>query len=68
MICKHDTGMIIKIEESATVRDNETIKTIEGTDKIIHIVVNGDSGIAMTRDRDKRDRNSDGQGNSNRGR
>ena len=41
--------MIIKIEEPAAVRDNETIMTIEGMDKIIHIVVNGDSGIAMTR-------------------
>ena len=43
------TGTIIKIEELATVRDNGTIMTIEGIDKIIHIVVNGDSGIAMTR-------------------
>ena len=43
------TGMIIKIEEPATVRDNGTIMTIEGADKIIHIVVNEDSGIAMTR-------------------
>ena len=42
------TGMIIKIEELATVRDNGTIMTIEGADKIIHIVVTRDSGIAMT--------------------
>ena len=43
------TGMIIKIGEPAMVRDNGTFRTIEGVDKIIHIVVNEDSGIAMTR-------------------
>ena len=43
------TGMIIKIGEPATVRDNETFMTIEGADKITHIVANKDSGIVMTR-------------------
>ena len=42
------TGMIIKIGEPAVVSDNGTFMTIEGADKIIHIVVNKDSGIAMT--------------------
>ena len=42
------TGMINKIEELAMVRDNGTTIIIEVADKIIHIVVNGDSGIAMT--------------------
>ena len=41
--------MIIKIGDPAMVRDNETFMTIEGTDKITHIVVNEDSGIVMTR-------------------
>ena len=42
------TGMIIKIGEPATVKDNGTFMIIEGTDKIIHIMVNEDSGKAMT--------------------
>ena len=43
------TSMIIKIGEPAVVRDNGTFMTIEGADKITHIVVNEDSGIVMTR-------------------
>ena len=43
------TSMISKIGEPAAVKDNGTLMIIEGAAKIIHIVVNEDSGIAMTR-------------------
>ena len=42
------TGMIIKIGEPATVKDNGTFMIIEGTDKTLHIKVNEDSGTVMT--------------------
>ena len=63
------TGMIIRSVELAVVKDNGTFIIIEGMDKITHIEVNADSGMEMTQiTADNRDRNSDGQGNSNQGR
>ena len=42
------TGMIIKIEELATVKDNRTFIIVEGVDKITHIEADEDSGMEMT--------------------
>ena len=42
------TGMIIKIEDLATVKDNGTFNIIEGEVKIIHFEGAEDSGIEMT--------------------
>ena len=43
------TGMIIRIGEPAAVRDNGNFIITEGVGKIIHIVVDEDSGMVMTR-------------------
>ena len=42
------TGMIIKIEEPAAVKDNGTVNIIEGEVKIIHFEGTEDSGMEMT--------------------
>ena len=42
------TGMIIRIGEPAVVKDNGTFIITEGVDKIIHIVVDEDSGMVTT--------------------
>ena len=42
------TGMIIRIREPVTVKDNGTFSIIVGVDKIIHIEANKDSGMEMT--------------------
>ena len=42
------TGMIIRIGEPATVKDNGNFIIIEGMDKITHIKVDEDSGMEMT--------------------
>ena len=42
------TSMIIRIGEPAAVKDNGNFMIIEGADKIIHIVVDEDSGMVMT--------------------
>ena len=65
------TGMIIKIEEPAAVKYKGTFSTIEGEVKITRFEGAKDSGMEIDSnncDRDNRDRNSEGQGNSNRGR
>ena len=43
------TGMIIKIEEPVTVKDNGTFNTIEGEGKKIHLEGAEDNGMEMTR-------------------
>ena len=43
------TSMIIRMGELAMVKDNGTLNITEGMDKIIHIVVDEDSGMVMTR-------------------
>ena len=43
------TGMIIRIGDPAAVKDNGTFNIVEGVDKIIHIVVDEDSGMVLTR-------------------
>ena len=43
------TGMIIKIEESAVVKDNGIFNTIEGEGKKIHLEGADDNGMEMTR-------------------
>ena len=42
------TNMIIRIGEPAAVKDNGNFMIIEGADKIIHIMVDEDSGMVMT--------------------
>ena len=42
------TGMIIKIEEPVTVKDNRTFNIIEGEGKIIHFKGAEDNGMEMT--------------------
>ena len=42
------TGMISKIEELATVKDNGTFNIIEGVDKTTRFEANEDSGMEMT--------------------
>ena len=42
------TGMIIKIEELAVVKDNRTFTIIEGVGKTTHIEADEDSGMEMT--------------------
>ena len=65
------TGTISKIKGPVAVKDNGTFNIIEGVDKTTRFEADKDSGMEMTlitHDRDNRDRNSKGQGNSNRGR
>ena len=42
------TGMISKIEEAVTVKDNGTFNIIEGVDKITRFKADEDSGMEMT--------------------